>query len=86
MAKIHNTLAAVILSVCFTAIGSGAALAQDGSGRTTRLHAVHAHSRVHIYLAVDSWATRPSLRFVPSGGDSCDLPSSTCPNDQRISN
>jgi hypothetical protein len=86
MAKIHNTVAAVVLSVCFAAVGSGAALAQDGSGRTTKLRAVHAHSGTRTYLAVDSWASRPSLRFVPSGGESCDLPSSTCANDQRISN
>jgi hypothetical protein len=99
MSNMRSTMTAIILSVGFAAVGSAAVQAQDGSGRTTTLRAVHAHSGARIaghsfrrpgyatYLAVDSWTTRPSLRFVPSGGsESCDLPSSACSNDQRITN
>ena len=97
MSNMRSTMTAIILSVGFAAVGSAAVQAQDGSGRTT-MRAVHAHSAARLaghsfrrpgyatYLGVDSWTTRPSLRFVPGGDESCDLPSSTCLNDQRISN
>jgi hypothetical protein len=97
MSKIRSTMAAVILSASFVTVGSVAALAQDGSGRTTTLRHAHSGARTAghplrrpgyaTYLAVDGWTTRPNLQFVPDplAGD-CDLPSSACPNDKRITN
>jgi hypothetical protein len=86
MSKILNTTAVVIsVSIGFAAMGSAPALAT--------WHPVHAHhgyagpvpsSVSHTALTIESVP-----QFVPGRGivgESCDLPSSACPNNERISN
>jgi hypothetical protein len=73
MSKILSSAASVIaLSLSFVVVGSDSTLAHEVQHR----HRLHAH---HGYAG--------PLPLVPRrgvAGDSCDLPSSTCSNDERI--
>jgi hypothetical protein len=80
MSKILYTTA-VVIALAFAAVGAASA----------KVHPFHAQPG--YATPVPSWASRPArtgesdVRFVPGRGivgESCDLPTSACPNDDRI--
>jgi len=87
---------AIFLSFGFAVIDSASAFALDGPSRTR--HAIHLHlagKRVGDRLApgyagpVPSAASGAAWQFTPGRGiidEPCDLPTSGCSNDERISN
>lgn len=82
--------ATVTLSLSFDATGAAPALAQQT--QTSPRVTVHRHVAYRLvrarYAGPASSSSRPvaKWRTRPTGGVSCALPSSGCPDDERITN
>jgi hypothetical protein len=94
-----TAFAAIILSLGLVATGSASASANEGRTQTPQRGPVYRHvahrlarpgyaGPAYSVIPTDAWPiAQAGYRFVPSrgiAGESCDLPSSTCPNDERI--
>jgi hypothetical protein len=101
MSRINSrvaTSAIVILSFGFAATGAAPALARVGPTQISPRATVHRHVAYPLarpgYAGEPAshavaWTTGPTLHFAPGrgiDGASCALPSSGCPDDERITN
>ena len=94
------TIVTIILSLGFAATGATSAFAREGWTQMTSRAAVHRHTThrqtgdgyagpAYSVVPVRAWTkTKAGFHSIPSQstttGDSCDLPSSVCSNDERI--
>jgi hypothetical protein len=73
------TAFAIILSLGFAAVDAAPALANVGQTQLS--------PRTMMQRHVAAWRTGPNLHFARTvGAASCDLPSSGCPDNERITN
>lgn len=100
MSRIHSRVAAfaiVILSLGSAATGAAPALAHVGPTQISPQATVHRHVAYQLVrpgytgrgpaLRPVEWTTSPNLQFARgTDGASCALPSSGCPDDERITN
>jgi hypothetical protein len=81
MSRINSgvTAFAIMLSLGFAAMDAAPALANAGRTQLSPRAMVQRH--------VAAWRTGPNLHFArTAGAASCDLPSSGCPDNERITN
>jgi hypothetical protein len=102
MSRINSraaALAIVILSLGFAATGAAPALAHVGPTQISPRATAHRHVAYQLVRRGYAgrgpasrpveWTTSPNLQFVQARGThgaSCALPSSGCPDDERITN